>query len=380
VLCVATIIVFLINYGEIIMFKSHTFFDWRYALSFLVIAALVSCKSTSTNPPPTTPSTPYTETVLVADIAGTGAAFIDTTLKNEWGMSVGSTGTWWLSSNVGRVTNIYDYTGKPVSPLNPVIIPSRGNATGGTPTGVIFNGTTDFKGAHFIYCSLDGIISAWLGGGSATVEATDPSTNAVYTGMALASNGGANYLYVADDKENKIVVYDKNFAPVTLGAGTFPGKFIDNASPAIPSTAAPYNIAYIGGQIYVAYSTFSMGAVAGNGYISVFNTDGSFVKRLASGGTLNQPWGMAIAPSTFGPFKNATLIGNFGDGTINGYDASGNYIGQLSKDSTNDPLKIDGLWGLTVTSTGKNDSTAVYFTAGPGGEQHGLFGYIKPKQ
>ncbi len=345
--------------------------------AFAAFAGLASCSSSTTTPPtPTvTPSAAYTETILVSDQSGMGATnpTPDPTLINEWGMSIGKTGIWWLSSNGGGVTNVYSSLGIPLQGLNPVPVSSRKSGGKGSPTGVVANSTVDFKGGHFIYCSLDGIITAWTGGATTVIEATD--STAKYTGMALASNGGANFLYVADFANKKIVVYDKNYTLTTLT-----GSFTDNASPAIPAAAGPYNIALVGGQLYVTYSTF--GPLAGNGYISVFNLDGTFVKRFASNGTLNEPWGIAIAPSTFdAKFKNALLVGNFGDGTINGYNAStGAYLGQISKDTISTPLKIDGLWGLTVTSSaGGNDSTAVYFTAGPSSETHGLFGFIKPK-
>lgn len=342
-----------------------------------VLLGLNSCKSTTTA---TTPSSAYKETDLVADIAGLNAPIIDPTFKNGWGISVGSTGNFWLSSNHGGVTTIYDSTG--ATKLAAITIPSRNGTDAGSPTGVIFNSSTDFKGYLFIYSSEDGVISGWQvssGFKSAAKLATDPSVDAVYKGIAMATNGASNNLYVADFKENKIVIYDKNFAPTTVS-----GNFTETGLPAIPSDFGPFGIQNVGGLLYVTYAKHKPApdngddlSGLGNGYVSVFNPDGTFVKRFASNGTLNSPWGITTAPATFGDFKNAILISNFGDGTINGYDAtSGNYIGQL-KDASGNVIHIDGLWGLMFTTAIHTDPNALYFTAGPGGENHGVFGYLK---
>ena len=338
-----------------------------------VLLGLGSCKSTTTA---VTTSSAYKETVLVSDTVGFGAAHVDPTFKNGWGISVGSTGNFWLSSNHGGVTNIYSDSG--ATKLAPIKIPSRNGTDAGSPTGVVFNSTSDFNGYLFIYSSEDGIISGWKGSSGATAAklATDASADAVYKGMAMASNGTSNNLYVTDFKEGKIVVYDKNFAPVAM-------TFTETGTPAIPAGFSPFGIQNVGGMLYVTYAKNKPApdngddlSGIGNGYVSVFKPDGTFVKRFASGGTLNSPWGITTAPATFGDYKGAILVSNFGDGTINGYDAtSGNYIGQL-KDASGNAIHIDGLWGIAFT-VAPNDPDALYFTAGPAGETHGLFGYLK---
>ena len=152
----------------------------------------------------------------------------------------------------------------------------------------------------------------------------------------------------------------------------------------------PFGIQNINGLLYVTYAMDKPSpddgddaGGAGNGFINVFKPDGTFVKRFASNGTLTSPWGIAVAPSTFGQFKNAILVSNFGDGTINGYDSTGTYLGQISSDAINTPMHIPGIWGILTTpavSGGNNDvPNAVYFTAGLSGENHGVFGYILPK-
>ena len=342
--------------------------------AFAVLLGLASCKSDTTSTPTTT-SSKYQMTTLVSDTAGYGAARIDKSLANAWGISVGPTGNFWLSSNHGGVTDIYDGTAA-TSPLAPITIPSRNGTDAGSPTGVVFNSNTaDFNGYLFIYCSEDGIISGWKGGASAVKAATDPSADAVYKGMALGNDGGNNFLYVADFKQGKISVYNKNF--------TLTGKpFID---PAIPAGYAPFNIANIGGMLYVAYAKQHTPpdnddqSGAGNGYINIFKTDGTLVKRFASNGVLNSPWGIAQAPAAFGDFSNAILVGNFGDGAINGFDSTGKSLGPM-KDANGKAISIEGLWGLMSfgpTPLGTIVPNSLYFTSGPAGESHGIFGYIK---
>ena len=359
------------------MFSHTRSQGWLFAVCFISLLSLASC-STTTTTTPTTPSSMYQQTNLVADTAGFNAAIVDKTLINAWGISIGSSGVFWLSANHSGVTDIYSATG--ATQLPAISVPSRDGISAGSPTGVIFNGTStqDFNNDKFIYCSEDGIISGW--NGSMKKEATDPSTNAVYKGLALGTNGGNNYLYVADFKQAKITVYDKNFTKTTL-AGNF-------ADPTIPAGYAPFNVASIGGMLYVAYAKQHTPpdnddqSGVGNGYISIFKTDGTFVSRFASQGVLNSPWGIALAPGSFGDFSNAILVGNFGNGTINGFDSTGKSLGPL-KDANGAAISIDGLWG--IMSFGANPPSAsipansVYFTAGPGGENHGLFGYIKLK-
>ncbi|MDP4219310.1 MAG: TIGR03118 family protein [Bacteroidota bacterium] len=357
---------------------------WLAAIGFLTLFVLASCKSSTS--PTTTPSTPFVETALVSDTLGYNAALIDTTFANGWGISVGPTGLFWLSSNHGGVTDIYDGNG--VTKKAPVTIPSNNGTDPGAPTGVIYNGTADFGSYLFIYAGEDGIIAGWkaASGSSAVKLATDASSGAVYKGIAMASTGGNNYLYVTDFGENKIVVYDKNFQPVSM-------TFTEGGSPAIPIGTpgfGPFGIQNIGGLLYVTYAKHKPApddgddaGGAGNGYVSVFKPDGTFVKRFASQGTLSSPWGIAVAPSTFGQFKNAILVANFGDGTISGFDSTGASLGQISTDANNTPMHIPGIWGLLSTgstSLGNGDvPNALYFTAGPHEEDHGIFGYVLPQ-
>jgi uncharacterized protein (TIGR03118 family) len=238
---------------------------------------------------------------------------------------------------------------------------------------------------------VDGILSAWNGGaGNNAFLVKNNSATSAYTGLTLAANGGANYLYAANFRAKKIDVWDKTFAPVAM---TF-------KDPGIPSGYSPFNIQVVGSWLYVLYAKVGPDGKdqpgAGNGYVSIFTTAGNFVKRFASKGYLNAPWGIAMTPTGF--FEDLDgddsksgksghgnsddfdepllLVGNFGDGRINVYTQDGQFLGQLK--SHGRTVVIDGLWALSfppVTATAI-DPNRLYFTAGPDDEQHGLFGYI----
>jgi len=346
------------------------------------ITVIISCKKKSDSTPmPSTPSTPmssFTQTNLVADTLGFNAARVDANLVNPWGMSVNtSAGIIWISSNHGGSSVVYDSLGN--QKLAPVIIPTAAaGVPPGAPSGQVFNTTTGFmtggSPAKFIFVTEDGTISAWNSGTSATVMVDSSAHGAVYKGVELAANGTSSYLYVANFEQKRVDVYDETF--------TYKTGFAFN-DPGIPSNYGPFNIKLIGTQLYVVYAQLqpppSMDDQKGPGfgYISIFNTDGTFVKRFASNGTLNSPWGIVQAPSTFGTFANDIIVGNFGDGNINVFDSNGNYKGQL-EDSNGKIISIDGLWGLMFPVNGQPavNANRLYFTAGPDDENQGLFGYL----
>lgn len=321
--------------------------------------------------------TGYQEIDLVADTV-CNSAIIDENLKNAWGIAIGSTGAFWVVANQTGLSTIYDRTGKEL--LAPVTIPFNGVPNGGSPTGVIFNSTTDFvipanqQVSKFIFVAEDGTVTAWSSGSSAITVANQSAGEAVYKGVAMAEDGGANFLYAANFKGGTIDVYDKSFNEVTTK------QFVD---PNIPAGFAPFNIQNIGGMLYVTYAK-QLGPDneddergLGNGYVDIYKPDGSLVKRFASNGNLNSPWGMALAPDGFGLGHNMILIGNFGDGKINIYDSNGSYQGQLKDGNT--VIAIDGLWEIIFPKNNipAGDQNQLFFAAGPDDEQHGLFGYIK---
>jgi len=315
------------------------------------------------------------QTNLVSDTAGFNAARIDTSLVNAWGIAAVPNGPIWISANHTGLSVIYDNMGQTKRP--PVTIPAAAAGQTGAPDGVVFNATTDFGGNKFIFASEDGIVTAWSSGNSAVKVADRSSSNAVYKGIAMALCNNSNFLYLADFKGAKVDILDKNFNYVNN-----PG-FHD---PNIPAGFAPFNIVNIGGKLYITYAkqkgpdNMDDEAGTGNGYVDIFDPDGTFIKRFASQGTLNSPWGVAWAPAGFADDKGAVLVGNFGDGRINIFDMDGNFQGQL-EDSSGQPLAIDGLWAIDFLhgNMGGNANDPLYFTAGPDDESHGLFGYLKKK-
>ncbi len=319
----------------------------------------------------------YKQTNLVTDDQKvTPAKYTDRNLVNPWGIDIDlTTNDFWIV-NAGRAATgtlngvpgtgtAYDAKGKPLQVVN---ITSTLDGSG--PAGIIYNSTKDFDGYSFISGNLDGSISAW-NRSDKTAKTVYKSTGSVYSGLAIGSYNGSNYLYAANFQNKKIDVLDKTFRPVTL-----PNKFVD---PNLPATYTPFNIQEIGGQLYVAYAVLTNdpdNQPTGSGYVDIFDTSGKFVKRLISGGKLNSPWGLALAPEEFGEFGQALLVGNFSenDGTINAYDRNtGKYLGTL-KDTKGNPIKNSDLWGL-IFGKGANRNV-LYFTAGIGGQTHGLFGKI----
>lgn len=245
------------------------------------------------------------------------------------------------------------------------------------------NSTADFKGASFIFATEGGTIATRTGNATAAVVVVNNSASgAVYKGLALAKNGPGNFLYAANFASGKIDVFDTNFAPVALG-----GNFTGIAPPLAPAgfVYAPFNVQTLNNNLYVTYALKDLLAPgddvagAGNGYVEEFTPDGIFIRRIATQGALNSPWGLDIAPAGFGQFANDLLIGNFGDGTINVYDPNNSnlFLGSLT-DGIGE-IRIDGLWGLI---NGDNDGAGrftnqVYFTAGINNEKDGLFGTLK---
>ena len=319
----------------------------------------------------------FTQTNLVSDIPGM-AKTTDPDLQNPWGVSFSDMSPFWVSDNgTGRAT-LYTGAGDKI-PLT-VTIPGIAGSTS-APTGQVFNSSTSFNSDLFIFASEDGIISGWRGALGTTAEVlTDQSgAGSVYKGLAIATVGGHQYLYATDFHNNSVTVVPG------LGAGALTGNFTD---PNLPAGYAPFNIQTIGGKLYVTYAVQDAAkhddvACPGCGIVDVFDLQGNFLQRLISNGSLNSPWGMAIAPAGFGNFGNDLLVGNFGDGTINAFDPStGNFLGQL--DGANGmPLVNLGLWDLTFGNGGNAGSKSdLFFTAGiPGDgkvEDHGLFGSIVP--
>lgn len=323
----------------------------------------------------------FNQVNLVSDIPGL-AANTDPNLVNPWGIAFGATSPFWISDNKTGLSTLYNGAGVPQA-LVVTIPPPGGGASPSAPTGAVFNAIMgDFAGSHFIFATEDGTISAWTSGTSAVLGADSSPAGAVYKGLAIANNGSADQLYAANFNSGHVDVFNSSFAPVSLGGSAF-------LDPTLPPGYAPFDIQNIGGKLYVTYALQDAAkhddvAGPGNGFVDVFDANGNMLQRLVSNGALNSPWGMALAPAGFGGLGGDLLIGNFGDGTINVFNATtGTFIETLD-DKNGNPIVNQGLWGLAFGNSGPGfNSNTLYFTAGipgPGGavEDHGLFGAIAP--
>jgi len=368
----------------------------------------------------------YAQTNLVSNGA-VPAVHVDPNLVNPWGISFfPGISPFWVSDNNSGVTTLYDGTGSPFpSPATPLVVdipsptdPTRGGNTG-TPTGQVANLTLfatpsffipntqsasppNFGPAFFIFATEDGTIEAWnqtvpepdgtpspnLGVPDDAVIVADNSTaSAVYKGLALATrtigNAPVAFLYATNFSSGNVDVFDGDFSQVTV-----PGAFHD---PKVQHGYAPFGIQAINNQLWVTYAQQDAAKhdsvnKPAHGFVSVFDTDGNLLNHFAQHGHLSAPWGVALAPGGFGQFENRILVGNFGDGRINAYEAAtGQWLGVLS-DANHHPIINQGLWSLTfsggagTTALGADPDT-LYITVGllgPTHENAGLFAKISP--
>ena len=336
----------------------------------------------------------------------------DTTLLNAFGIAWTPNGIAWVNSVGGHVSELYSAEGAIVR--HPVNIPSPNDITGGLPCGIVFSTGKGFNlsngPSNFLFSGFDGVISGWNGASGDNAKRLKTPPHASYTGLAIGNSGTDNFIYAANFGAKKIDVWDTAFTKVQM-------SFKD---PTLPDSYSPYNIQAIGDSLYVMYAELATTgpgaghgiAGAGKGFVSIFSTDGRFIRRFASQGTLNIPWGATMADGSFlndddlsqdgvnnsGGYglKNITnynddkyqkhnpkdpliLIGNFGDGKINVFNQDGTFIGQLQ--SHHRTMTIDGLWALSFAppSAKAIDPARLYFTAGPDQERDGLFGYLLKK-
>ncbi len=338
----------------------------------------------------------FAQTNLVANKASSGAKLVDHNLKNAWGLAAAPGGPIWVSDNNSGKATVYSggVNGGPVTLQLKVSVP------GGNPTGQVYNATGAFpvsgtsgNPSIFIVDSdsigstqSPGEIAAWKGGPSFVVKdsptggpgGTTP-TGAVFKGLAIwgAPTAGPE-LFAADVANATVDVFDKDFTPLST-----PTEFVD---PAIPAGYAPFNVQALGNHIYVTYGKQNASKTdvvrgPGLGYVDVYSPDGVLIKHLINGGTgspLNEPWGLAIAPTGFGPFAGDLLVGNLGNGWINTFDRkTGNFLGNL--DATNGmPVHIPGLWGLQVGNSSFGGKNALIFSSGPKQYAHGVLGILTP--
>jgi uncharacterized protein (TIGR03118 family) len=368
----------------------------------------------------------FIETDLVAnkspltDINGIShtPAHVDTNLLNPWGLTASLTSPFWVSDNGAGVSTLYDAAGVARSLVVSIpapTIPATPLNNKGTPTGVVFNiamssGAFPISGfdkngnavsapAQFLFSTEDGTILGWNSSVFAFGDAnkTAPSTHAiiavdnspsaaVYKGLAIATDAvGTPRLYTTNFRAGTVEVFNTNFAPATP-----PGAFTD---PRLPRGYAPFNIVPIGSPsglasaakfvvTYAVQNAQKHDDVAGmsHGIVNTFDLDGQSLHRLIQHGQLNSPWGVALAPASFGVLGSQLLIGNFGNGHINAYNpTTGEFVDKM-RDAHGQAIVIDGLWSLRVGSNTAGSANfgpdTVFFTAGPNGEQDGLFGAI----
>ncbi len=361
-----------------------------------------SSSASQTDPPATTApaTTAFTDTALVVDKAEVvaTAATIDANLQNPWGIATATGLTFWIADNNSNLATLYSGTGAIETQAVTgsadvgVAIPASAAGVQANPTGQVYNGNGGFliptsngqESALFIFDGEGGTIAAWAKDSGATaVTAYDDGVvngadHAVYKGLALGTVNGATYLYATDLHNNKVDVFDTNFSKPTA----MQGKFID---PSIPTGFVPFGIAALNGQLYVTFAkqdTEKHDEIpgAGFGYVDIFDFSGNLVSQFASGGALNAPWGMAIAPAGFGSLQGDVLIGNFGDGTINIFTPNGTALatsmGHLMASNGN-AMSFPGLWSL-VFGNGDSDKplTTLFYTAGFADQTDGVFGSI----
>jgi uncharacterized protein (TIGR03118 family) len=377
--------------------------------SFGVVGALtlVACGggggyggNTSTAPPTPPATSGFADTALVSDKVGVVATTttIDANLSNPWGVAIAPGLPFWIADNNSNLSTLYSGTGaietSSVTGSNDVGIAIPASAAGvpANPTGQVYNGNGGFliatgagqESALFIFDGEGGTIAAWANDSGATaVTAYDDgvangANHAVYKGLALGTVNGAALLYATDLHNNKVDVFDTNFAK----PADMQGKFID---PQIPAGFVPFGIVALNDQLYVSYAMQDAAkhdetTGAGLGYVDVFDFSGNFVSRFASTGVLNAPWGMAVAPAGFGSVAGDLLIGNFGDGKINIFAPNGTALatsmGALTV-TNGGTITIPGLWSL-VFGNGDADKplTTLFYTAGFADQTDGVFGSI----
>jgi len=316
------------------------------------------------------------------------ANHIDPLLVNGWGLVHGPGSPWWVSDNNSGWSTLYDGAGKQVQGLK-VLIPTAGNGPDspkglngpGSPTGIVFNATALPNGASefkvkgwtsvFLFATLDGTISGWAPQSNfnqAILAVDNSSRKSVYTGLAITNRPSGNLLYAADLGNNKVDIYNAKFEHVK--------SFTDST---LPAGFAPFGIQDIDGVVYVTFASTTGG---NGGFVEQFTEDGTAVhpgKPLIQGAPLNQPWGIAAAPSNFGPLSNTLLIGNNTDhGTINAFDGTtGAFVGTV-KDTSGKAIQIEQLWGISFgDGKGANGPAShLFFAAGPSSNQAGRFGVI----
>ena len=311
---------------------------------------------------------------------------IDPNLVNAWGMSRSSGSPWWISDNGTGLSTLYDGTGLAQSLVVTIPLP-KGQTGTSAPTGTVFNA---FNGAFevvpgqravFLFATEDGTIAGWnpnVDANNAVIKVDQSKNGAVYKGLAIGMTAGGARIYATNFSSAEVEIYDFKFRRINRNAGAFTDS-------QLPANYAPFGIQNVGGNIVVTFAKRTPGSKdemhgAGLGFVDVFDLTGKLLLRLQHNQTMNAPWGIAQAPSDFGTFSHRFLIGNFGDGTIQAYNAvSGKLEGTL-QDANGAPIWIQGLWAISFGGGNTNSGLAneLFFTAGPNDEGDGLLGKLSP--
>jgi uncharacterized protein (TIGR03118 family) len=346
----------------------------------------------------------YTQQNLVSDITQPSnpdgsAVTVDPNLKNSWGLARGAASPWWVNNEGTGTSTLYSGAGA-ITPLVVTVPNAKGKTGPSGPTGMIFNGTADFNiapknPAMFIFATVNGTISGWgppatpvvAGKSTALLEVDESKNGAVFTGLTWIELQGHHFLLAANFSQRQIEMFDTNFNRVPLS----PELFEDDN---LPRDFAPYNVQAVSGLVVVTYAKQNANKTGADdncgeqcGFVDLFNTRGEMVRRLQAGSWLLAPWGVALAPQDFGFFSHDLLIGNRFGGTISAYDiATGNFLGDLL-DANDQPIAINGLWGLEFDNRGSNEAgtqatpstgPALFFAAGINNYADGLFGTLTP--
>ena len=346
----------------------------------------------------------YTQQNLVSDITQPSnpdgsAVTVDPNLKNSWGLARGAASPWWVNNEGTGTSTLYSGAGA-ITPLVVTVPNAKGKTGPSGPTGMIFNGTADFNiapknPAMFIFATVNGTISGWgppatpvvAGKSTALLEVDESKNGAVFTGLTWIELQGHHFLLAANFSQRQIEMFDTNFNRVPLS----PELFEDDN---LPRDFAPYNVQAVSGLVVVTYAKQNANKTGADdncgeqcGFVDLFNTRGEMVRRLQAGSWLLAPWGVALAPQDFGFFSHDLLIGNRFGGTISAYDiATGNFLGDLL-DANDQPIAINGLWGLEFDNRGNNEAgtqatpstgPALFFAAGINHYADGLFGTLTP--
>jgi len=327
-----------------------------------------------------------TEVDLVSNVPGR-AAITDAHVQNAWGLALGPTTPLWVANNGTNTATLY---AGGIGGATPTVVPLVVTIPGGAPTGQVFNGTDGFVvtgpggsgPARFMFVSEGGDLVGWnptadpVVAGQSTASLAKHVDGAIFKGLTTATTAFGSFLLAADFHNARIDVFDTSFNLIQPPAPFF-------TDPALPAGYAPFNVAVLGGKIYVSYAKQDADAAdevagPGKGFVDVYSGFGLLERRLVSRGALNAPWGMEIAPASFGKFAGDLLVGNFGDGRITAVDRrSGHVDGQL-RDSRGKTMVIDGLWALLRGTATTGGTDTVWFSAGPDDEANGLVGQIRP--